>query len=185
MKMQASTADGYGFTSPGGLSLLTFKVAGQMYGVPIQHVVRIIEMVTITALPGAPSSVQGLINFHGKAAVIVDLRHRFGLPSLAYGLHTPIILVHFDGEGHTLGLVVDSVDQVLAVPSDSLEMTETFAPVELTRPAARKVAHLAGVAKVDRRLILVLNVKALLTPQEQDQLSQVMMQQDNLDDASA
>ena len=160
-----------------GVSLLTFKVAGQTYGIPVGNVVRIIEMVTITSLPGAPDAIQGFITVHGKAVPVADLRRRFGLPQVAYTLHTPIILAHVDDGLHTMGLVVDAVDQVLDAPPEGLEMTETIVPTDLIGPMAQQASHLAGVAKVDRRMILVLDMKALLTQRDQARLSQVLKQQ--------
>ena len=58
----------------GTVALLVFKVENQLYGLPVTHVVRIIEMVTITSLPGAPDLIEGIINFHGKATFAVVVR---------------------------------------------------------------------------------------------------------------
>lgn len=153
------------------VSLLTFKVAGQTYGICVGSVVRIIEMVTITSLPGAPDSIRGFINVHGKTVPVTDLRQRLDLPQVPYTLHTPIILVHVDNGLHTLGLVVDAVDQVLEAPPEGLEMTETIVPSDLVGSMAQQAPHLAGVARVDRSMILVLDVKALLTRRDQVRLS--------------
>ncbi len=177
MKKQPVAASASPTLNGKGVSLLTFEVAGQTYGMPVGSVVRIIEMVTITALPGAPDSIQGIINVHGKAVPVVDLRRCFGLPQVAYTLHTPIILVHVDNGLHTLGLVVDAVDQVLDAPSEGLERTEAIVPTDLVSPMAQQAPHLSGVAKVDRCMILVLDVKALLTQRDQTQLSRVLEQQ--------
>ncbi len=158
------------------LTLLTFKVGGQTYGLPVTSVVRIIEMVTITHLPGAPDSVQGIINLGGKAVPVMDLGQRFGLPGQAYGLHTPIILTDVVNDGRTaapVGLIVDTVEQVLEVPTKNLEITETIVPAKLVEQMTTQMAYLDMVAKVDRQMILVLNVQALLTPIEQTKLSQL------------
>lgn len=157
-----------------GLALLTFKVEDQVYGVPVMSVVRIIEMVTITPLPGMPEPVQGVINLRGKAVPVMDLRQRFGLVRRAYDLHTPIILVDSTGQGQTLGLVVDSVENVLDVAPEDLEATGAILPVEIMEPVAAQSAYLAGVAKVERRIILILNVRALLTSSDQHQMNRVL-----------
>ncbi len=149
---------------PDRLALLTFTVAGQVYGLPVQQVVRIIEMVTITQLPGVPDFIQGIINVGGKAVPVMDLRRRFGLPPQAYGLHTPIILVEPSVGYPICGLIVDTVEQVLEVAGGDLEIAEAIVPPELAQPMTGRTAHLAGVAKVDRQMILVLNVSALLSP---------------------
>jgi purine-binding chemotaxis protein CheW len=156
------------------LAMLTFKVAEQVYGLPVTNVVRIIEMVTITRLPDAPDFIQGIINLHGKTVPIMDLRHRFGLSQRPYGLHTPIILADMTGDGHLLGLIVDTVEDVLNISPEDLEITETIVPTELVGQMTTQAGHLAGVAKVDRQMILILNVRALLNPIEQDTLSQVL-----------
>ena len=160
------------------LALLVFKVDDQLYGLPVISVVRIIEMVTITPLPGAPEVIEGIINLHGKAVPIMDLRRSFNLPPCSYGLHTPIILVDLISHDYILGLIVDAVEDVLEVSVDDLELTETIVPTELATQMAARAAYLAGVAKVDWRLILVLNVQALLSPTVQGQLSRVLGMKD-------
>lgn len=160
------------------LALLVFKVENQLYGLPVTSVVRIIEMVTITPLPGTPELIEGIINFHGQAVPIMALRRRFNLPPGSYGLHTPIILVDLISHDHILGLVVDKVEDVLEVPVDGLDLTETIVPTEWVGPMASQAAYLAGVAKVDQRLIIVLNVQALLSLSAQDKLSQMLEMKD-------
>ncbi len=156
------------------LSLLTFSVGEQTYGLPITSVVRIIEMVTITHLPNAPDIIQGIINLQGKATPVIDLRHHFGLPVQPYGLHTPIILADLSSDSRILGLIVDTVADVLEVPYSDLEMTEAMIPPELAEQMTVQTAHLTGVAKVDRQMILILNAQALLTPTQQTTLSQAL-----------
>lgn len=157
-----------------GVTLLTFTVAGQVYGLPVADVARIIEMVTITQLPDAPDTIQGIINVQGKAVPVMSLRHRFGLPAQPYGLHTPIILADLGDYGRMLGLVVDTVDDVLEVAGADLEMTDMFVPGEISGQMAMQAGHLAGVAKVNRQMILILNVRALLSQTEQVKLSTVL-----------
>src|SRR6185503_16973181 len=104
------------------LSVLTFRLGGQVYGLPITAVAQIIEMVTLTHLPQLPFAVQGVINLRGKIVPVLDLRTRFGLPFKSYQLHTPIILTHLNGQ--TLGLVVDWVEEVVEISAADLETGE-------------------------------------------------------------
>jgi purine-binding chemotaxis protein CheW len=159
---------------PARLAFLTFTVAGQRYGLPVTQVIRLIEMVTITQLPGVPDLIQGIINLGGKAVPVLDLRRRFGLTPQAYNLHTPIILVEIDVGHRILGLIVDTVEQVLEVAGDDLEITEAIVPTELAPQMTVGAAHLAGVAKVDRQMILVLNLAALLTPVDKASLANTL-----------
>jgi purine-binding chemotaxis protein CheW len=165
-------------SSTDSLTLLTFAVGEQTYSLPVTHVVRIIEMVTITCLPGMSDTIEGIINVQGKTVPVMDLRHRFGLPPQPYGLYTPIILVDTSGDGRMLGLIVDAVEDVRKVTHESLETTEMFVPIEMSGQLTVHTAFLAGVAKVDRQMVLVLNVRTLLTPIEQTQLSQVLGAED-------
>jgi purine-binding chemotaxis protein CheW len=160
-------------------TLLTFDVAEQTYGLPVTEVVRIIEMVTITHLPDVPDTVQGIINLQGRAVPVMDLRQRFGLPHLAYGLHTPIILVNMDND-RMLGLIVDAVEDVLEVVAKNMEMTDAIVPAELSA----KAAPLAGVAKVNRRMILILNANGLLSQTEHRELSQALGLDSNVNGSS-
>ena len=156
------------------LTLLTFKVAEQVYGLAVLDVMRIIEMVTITQLPDAPKHIQGIINLQGKTVPVMDLRQRFGLSKKAYGLHTPIILAEIAGDGRMLGLIVDTVEDVVEIPAKDLEMSETVVPAKLVNQMVTQTGHLAGVAKINRQMVLILNIWALLSPAEHVELSQAL-----------
>ena len=158
------------------VALLTFTVGGQTYGLSAPDIARIIEMVAITHLPGLPPAIPGIINVQGKTVPVLDMRQHFGLPAQAYGLRTPIILVNFAGNKRMLGLVVDSVEEVVSVPFENLDITEMMMPTELTKAVRDNVSYLAGTAKIGQQFILVLNVKTLLNPKQQTYLSQALTQ---------
>ena len=146
------------------LSILTFHLAGQVYGLPVTEVVRIIEMVSLTHLPQAPLAIQGLINLRGKIVPVMDLRLRFELPFKPYQLHTPIILIHLKGQ--ILGLIVDMVEAVVEISIDDLEPGDRV----MTDPLPDQKSYLAGVANVKRRLIPILKTETLLSQAEQTRL---------------
>jgi purine-binding chemotaxis protein CheW len=152
------------------LSILSFRLGGQVYGLPVTEVAQIIEMVTLTHLPQAPFAIQGVINVRGKIVPIMDLRLRFGLPLKSYQLHTPIILVHL--KGHTLGLIVDWVEAVVEISAADLETNEMMIPSILADLPANPgpMSCLAGVAKVERRLMPLLKLEAILGHDEQTRL---------------
>lgn len=180
MRQVAVTTKAQPSSHPPNLVMLTFNVAGQVYGLPVTDVVRIIEMVTITQLPDAPGIIQGIINLQGKTVPVMDLRYRFGLPQKAYGLHTPIILADMGSDERMMGLIVDAVEDVIEVPTEDLEMTETIMPADLAGQMSAQAGHLVAVAKIDRQMILVLSVRALLSPTEQIDLSRVLGSDDKL-----
>jgi purine-binding chemotaxis protein CheW len=161
--------------------MLTFRLGGQVYGLPVTEVAQIIEMVTLTHLPQAPFAVQGLINLRGKIVPVIDLRLRFGLPLKSYQLHTPIILTSLNGQ--KLGLIVDWVEEVVEISQADLETSETIIPSILasSQPGPGLLTCLAGVAKVERRLILLLKNEVILSQNEQAHLvEQVAMNQSQL-----
>ena len=90
--------------------LVAFRLANQAYALPIEPVVRIIEMVTITPIPQVSGVVEGVINVRGAAVPVINLRRHFGLPEIPWGLRTPIILIQIDEQ--TFGLIVDEATSI-------------------------------------------------------------------------
>lgn len=139
--------------------ILTFQVAGQEYGLPVSHVIQIIEMVRITALPQMPPAVQGVINQRGRLMPVLDLRLRLGLPFRPYRPSTPMILV--EAGNRPLALVVDNVTTVLNVAAADLELRDAFNHAGLAK---------GGLARVAGRLIPILNGTTLLNRDDHSQL---------------
>lgn len=153
------------------VTLLTFTVAEQIYGLPVTNIARIIEMVAITHLPDMPDTLQGIINLQGKAVPVMDMRRRLGLPHKPYGLHTPIILTMMDDD-RIMGLIVDAVEDVAEVLAKNTETADTIVPAGVAKNTPR--APLAGIAKMNRQMILILNPQGLLSQSEYVELSQAL-----------
>ncbi len=154
--------------------ILSFYVAGQEYGMLVSNVVQIIEMVTITKLPQVPDSIKGVINYHGVIVPVMDLRTRLNLPLKPYGSHTPIILVDFNDR--VLGIVVDDVEEVLEIDKESITTSESFLTTELigNESTSLQSLYLSGLAKINRRIVPLLQVNALLTKHEKKQLAKAL-----------
>lgn len=151
------------------LPLLVFLIDGQAYGIPVNQVLRIIEMVTITKIYNVAEFMEGLINFQGKAVPVVDMRQRLGFSKQAYGLHTPIILVDSStsnnsptGPARLLGLVVDEVEQVIYISTDDVEEVTDTLLSDITPMLRKNMAFLTGLVNVDRRIIIVLEATKVL-----------------------
>ena len=159
------------------LSVLTFTSAGQRYGLSVMDVVQIIEMVTITCLPNTPTAIKGIINVRGQIVPVLDLRLRFGLAAVPYRLHTPIILV--DYQTCMMGIVVDQMGEVLTLTSNNLMSVEMFLPTDLLnfQTDAHRLAFLAGVGQLDRQMIPILHLPAILSNIEYQQLSDALARQ--------
>jgi len=122
--------------------LVIFRLDRQTYALPITSIVQIIEMVTITPIPQiGNTAVEGVINVHGAAVPVVNLRRHFGLPEAALGLYTPIILAQI-GE-QTVGLIVDRVLDVLSLPAERVTRIVDILPEGLGQvPVLRGLAHI-------------------------------------------
>jgi purine-binding chemotaxis protein CheW len=186
-------------TAPGAptsdVTLLTFRLAEQSYSLPIDCVEQIVDMVTVTHLPHAPAAIQGVINVHGRIVPVLDLRRRFNLPSRPYGLYTPIILAHMGDQ--LTGLIVDEVNDVHTIPAADLVIPDHFHLADLVellddggevaeaeaRPPLPS-AFLWAVAKTTDTMLLVLDVKAILTRQEKNSLSWALAENKSVDSSS-
>lgn len=151
----------------GSMHVVIFQLAEQRYAIPVTDIAQLIEMVAITALPNAPETVSGVINVRGKIVPIIDLRQRLNLPLQEYALHTPIMLVTL--EEHMLGIVVDKVLQVREISATMWETPPQIMPANLTTDAK----FIVGVAKMDDYLLIILNIRALLTKPERVLLSEL------------
>ncbi len=137
--------------------LVVFTLAGEYYGVNISRVESIIKMQPITAVPRAPQFVRGVTNLRGEILPVIDLCQRFGLSTDGASKETRIVVV--DTQGTKIGMVVDAVSEVLHVSKDAIEpLSSMLATVDS--------AFIQGIAKVDARLIILLDLGKLLSSQE-------------------
>ena len=146
------------------LQLVSFKIGTEEFGVDILKVQEINRMVDITKVPRSPEFVEGIINLRGKVIPIIDLRKRFNMDLSDHDKNTRIVVV--DIEGQTMGMVVDSVSEVLRIPASTIEPT----PDVVTSVESE---YIRGVAKLDNRLLIHLDLSKILTGEERHQLAEV------------
>lgn len=140
-------------TLPEVLQIVTFKLDEEEYGVDILKVQEINRMTEITAMPKAPFSVEGVINLRGKVIPVINLRKRFGLDIKEIDSQSRIIVVDI---GATVGLIVDSVSEVLRISSDTIEP-----PPPITGGIGSE--YIMGIGKLEDRLIILLDIDRLLS----------------------
>jgi purine-binding chemotaxis protein CheW len=99
--------------------LVTCRVGGEEFAVDILSVQEIIRMVDITRVPKAPSFVEGVINLRGRIIPVLDLRRRLGIADAERTAQSRIVVVTV--RGRAVGLVVDSVSEVLRIPRSAIE----------------------------------------------------------------
>jgi purine-binding chemotaxis protein CheW len=140
---------------------LTFTLAGEEYGIGILKIKEIIGMMPITSVPQTPEFVKGVINLRGKVIPVVDLRLRFGMEAIDYTERTCIIVVEISGKGDTvlIGIVVDSVSEVLNIKGEDVEDTPTFG-------AKLDTDYILGMAKMEGGVKILLDIDRVLTAEE-------------------
>ena len=140
---------------------LTFSMASEEYGVGILKIKEIIGMMPITTVPQTPDFVKGVINLRGKVIPVMDLRLRFGMDSIDYTERTCIIVVEIEGTAGTvrIGIVVDSVSEVLNIKGEDIEDTPTFG-------AKLNTDYILGMAKMEGGVKILLDIDRVLNQEE-------------------
>ena len=149
--------------------LVCFRIANEEYGIDIMRVQEIIRIDTITEVPGAPHFVEGIVNLRGDVLPVINLRKRFGLPSMEYSDQNRILVVEM--EGKITGLIVDAVSEVLRISEAQVEPT----PKILTQ--SERGRYLDGIGKLNdgKRLILLMDVDSILTHAENEELVEIQV----------
>ena len=140
---------------------LTFMLAGEEYGVDILRVQEIKGWGKVTPIPNTPDYVRGVMNLRGTIVPIIDLRKRFNLESIEYGPTTVVIVLRIESEGRDriMGIVVDAVSDVYAVPNEELRESPDFG-------GNVNVDIVKGLATVDEKMVIMLNIDKLLNSDE-------------------
>ena len=128
---------------------LTFALGNEEYSVPVLKVREIIKIMDITAVPQVPQYVKGVVNLRGKVIPVVDLRLKFGFPPQDYTERTCIIVVDvaMSGQNVMMGIVVDSVSEVLNVASGEIDQTPEFGD-NITTDYMLGLAKVKGTVKI-------------------------------------
>ncbi len=146
---------------------LTFLLDGEMFALDILNIKEIIEYGSLTTVPMMPEFIRGVINLRGAVVPVVDLSVRFGRKSMAVTRRTcnVIIEVEADGERQDIGVVVDSVSEVLEIPKAEIEPAPSFG-------ARIRADFIRGMGKINGRFVVILNADRILSIDEMAMLSQ-------------
>ncbi|MDD5475797.1 MAG: chemotaxis protein CheW [Syntrophales bacterium] len=141
---------------------LTFELDGEEYGVEILKVKEIIGIMNITPVPRTPEYVKGVINLRGKVIPVIDLRLKFAMDKHEYDERTCIIVIDIaDGEGKRImmGIVVDSVSEVLNIRSEDVEETPAFG-------SRMDTGFILGMAKIKGDVKILLDIDKVMESEE-------------------
>ncbi len=129
---------------------LTFALADEEYGIGILKVREIIGLMEITAVPQTPPYVKGVINLRGRVIPVLELRTKFGMASQEYNDRTCIIVVEVNAAGGTIqvGMLVDSVSEVLNIAAEEIEPPPSFGTSQVDTGAILGMAKIKGDVKI-------------------------------------
>ncbi|MEE9911713.1 MAG: chemotaxis protein CheW [Deltaproteobacteria bacterium] len=140
---------------------LTFCLAGEEYGIGILKVKEIIGIMPITVVPQTPKYIKGVINLRGKVIPVIDLRLKFTLAAADFTERTCIIVVEIMTTGRTImmGIVVDSVSEVLNIKAADIEATPSFG-------TKLNTDYILGMAKTGGSIKILLDIDRILSVEE-------------------
>ncbi|MGH2364657.1 MAG: chemotaxis protein CheW [Chloroflexota bacterium] len=133
--------------------VVVFDLSNETYALDVAYVQGIRRIEPLTPVPGAPYYIDGVMNLRNEVIPVVDLRKRFGLPLKTTSERSRIIVVQLSDE--TVGAIVDAVSEVITVSPDSIEPANRVV-------TALDAEYIRGIAKVDGRLVAILNPDRLL-----------------------
>lgn len=141
---------------------LTFRLAGEEYGVGILRVREILEYDTVTRVPATPPYFRGVINLRGSVVPVIDLAVKFGLPERETTKRTCIVIVEaeLDGSATVMGIIADAVSEVVDLGPADIEPAPSFG----TRV---RQDHLVGMGKRGNKFSLLLDMDRVLAAEEQ------------------
>lgn len=146
------------------LQVVTFALGSEEYGVDIAQVQEINRMVSITHVPRAPQFMEGVINLRGQLIPIIDLRSRFGMERSEKTKHTRIVVTEIGSR--RIGMVVDSVSEVLRIPVEQIEDAPDLV-------AGVDTEYIRGVGKMGDRLIIMLDLGRVISGTEKVELAKL------------
>ena len=138
--------------------LVVFTLGKEEFGVDISQVREIVRLVQITYLPKAPVFIEGVVNLRGQVLAVIDLAKRIGIQANERGDNTRIIVVEVGD--NTVGMLVDSVSEVLRLSSEFVEDVPSLVDTEVSEH------YIRGTSKLQDRLLVLLDLNKILSPEE-------------------
>lgn len=151
-----------------GNQYLTFFLGGELFAIGILNIKEIIEYGELTRVPMMPEFVRGVINLRGAVVPVIDLQQRFGREKSKVGKRTCIVIIEVEvkDDRQIMGVVVDSVSEVLAIAAEDIEKPPAFG-------AELRSDFIDGMGKIEEKFIIILNVDNVLSIDEIAHIAEV------------
>jgi len=141
---------------------VTFYLDSEKYGINVMSVQEVLRITDIAPVPGAPHYVLGIINLRGNVVTVIDTRIRFGLSEKESDDATRIVII--ESENQVIGILVDSVAEVVDLRKSDIETTPNVGNDESSK-------YIQGVSSQGEQLLILVDVDKLLTEEEWDEMS--------------
>jgi purine-binding chemotaxis protein CheW len=132
---------------------LSFRLGAEEYAIDILRVREIRAYAPVTRIANTPSYIKGVFNLRGAIVPVLDLRIRMGFEKAEYNAFTVVIII--DVEGRSIGVVVDSVSDVVAFATGEIRPAPPM-------PGGIDAALIRGLAPKDGRMLIVLDIARLM-----------------------
>lgn len=136
---------------------LSFTLGGEEYGIEILKVQEIRGYETVTTIANAPAFIKGVVNLRGVIVPIVDLRIKFNLGDVTYNEFTVVIILSISNR--VVGIVVDGVSDVIALPQQSIRPAPEFS-------ATLNTGYIMGLGTIDQRMLILMDIEKLMSSSE-------------------
>lgn len=151
------------------LRLVVFAIEGQRYALPLETVERVLPMVAVVPLPKAPPVALGVINLHGTAIPVLDIRRRFGLPPRDWGLRAHLLVARTSRR--TQALPIDEALGVREVAAEAVTSPEAVLP---------GIGHVAGIVALSDGLLFIHDLDRFLSLEEERGLSEALEEAEHI-----
>jgi purine-binding chemotaxis protein CheW len=141
---------------------VTFRLDNEVYGIDVMQVQEVLRVSEIAPVPGAPNYVLGIINLRGNVVTVIDTRIRFGLSQNEIDDSSRIVIIESDG--NVVGVLVDSVAEVVDLKRSEIESSPNVGNDESSR-------YIQGVATVNEQLLILVDINKLLSEDEWSDIS--------------
>ena len=143
---------------------LTFALSNEEYGIEILKVREIIGLMDITTVPQTPDYMKGVINLRGKVIPVIDLRLKFLMQEEKHTQETCVIVVEVNNT--SIGIIVDSVSEVLDIKSGEIEGAPSFGQ-------GIDTSFIMGLGKVGEQIVILLDIESVLSSEELEVVGQL------------
>lgn len=144
------------------LRWVTFELDRETYCISVSEVREVLRFSEIAPVPGAPDYVVGIINLRGNVVTVIDTRRRFGLRPKDVDDSTRIVIIDIDGQ--EVGILVDSVAEVVDLRMSSIEAAPNVGNEDTSR-------YIQGVTSRDGQLLIIIDLHKLLSEEELQEIN--------------